>query len=80
MGFDWEGILGEDGYAYVCDHGLDCYGYSRRSEGYSSSYDDDDYDYDDYDEEEEEFIEDEFCEDEFYEFEDDFESEDDSED
>ena len=51
MGFDWEGILGEDGYAYVCNHGLDCYGYSRRSEGYSSSYDDDDYDdydYDDY--------------------------------
>ena len=25
MAFDWEGLLGEDGYRHVCDYGLDCY-------------------------------------------------------
>ena len=39
MGFDWEGILGEEGYAEVCAHGLDTYGYSRcyATYGYSHS-------------------------------------------
>jgi hypothetical protein len=26
MSFDWEGILGTDGYNCVCEHGLDSYG------------------------------------------------------
>ncbi|MBQ3517276.1 MAG: hypothetical protein IJA29_08640 [Lachnospiraceae bacterium] len=42
MAFDWEGLLGEDGYRHVCDYGLDCY------EDYHP-YHDEYYDYDDYD-------------------------------
>ena len=58
MGFDWEGILGEDGYRTVCNYGLDCYGYSRSSESYFSTCDDDYYDESD-DIDYEEFVEDE---------------------
>lgn len=54
MAFDWEGILGEDEYDHVCQHGLDCYGYSKPSgsTGYFDDYCDfftilDDYDEDD---------------------------------
>lgn len=54
MAFDWEGILGEDEYGHVCQHGLDCYGYSKPS-GNTDNFDDycdffailDDYDEDD---------------------------------
>ena len=38
MGFDWEGLLGEDGYDYVCKHGLDCYDDFGYFQSYNSSY------------------------------------------
>lgn len=36
MGFDWEGTLGEEGYAEVCAHGFDTYDYD-----YSHHYEND---------------------------------------
>lgn len=70
MGFDWEGILGEDGYRSVCNHGLDCYGYSRRSESYSYFSSCDDYYEESDDSDYEGFVEDGFCEDELDKYED----------
>lgn len=57
MAFDWEGILGEDEYDHVCQHGLDCYGYSNPSSNLDNF---DDYGgffaiLDDYDEDDDEY-------------------------
>lgn len=38
MGFDWEGLLGEDGYDFVCNHGLDSYDDFGYFQSYKSSY------------------------------------------
>jgi hypothetical protein len=42
MAFDWEGLLGEDGYNHVCEHGLDWFGDDGCFEPYPSSYYDED--------------------------------------
>lgn len=49
MGIDWEGILGEEGYAEVCAYGsLDCLDYGYDTYGSSRCYEDD-YDRDEVD-------------------------------